>query len=46
MTDLSDVVRIFEGKDPIAKNDAVHWLTAPDLELAGAAYAYLENHIK
>lgn len=43
MAQLTDVVKVFDGHDPITKDQAYLWLADPDLEVAGAAYAYLEK---
>lgn len=43
MTVLSDVVNAFEGNQTIAKERAATWLSDPDVQVAGAAYAYLEK---
>jgi hypothetical protein len=41
MTALTDVLRVLEGSAPIPKDEVVTWLTDADIEVAGAAHAYL-----
>lgn len=43
MTKLPDVVRVLEGTEPIAKDYAIAWLANSNVQIAGAAYAYLEK---
>lgn len=43
MANLPDVVKVLEGTEPIAKDQALAWLADSDVEIAGAAHAYLEK---